>query len=73
MKWKSPYLKQSTQPLQNQTVKKSALLRKQKEILIQKSQEIINKILPKEDKKKELNNAVDKKIEKTTGSLVPKL
>jgi competence protein ComEA len=27
----------------------------------------------KEDKKKELNNAVDKKIEKTTGSLVPKL
>jgi len=26
-----------------------------------------------EDKKKELNNAVDKKIEKTTGSLVPKL
>ncbi len=27
----------------------------------------------KEDKKKELNNTVDKKIEKTTGSLVPKL
>ena len=27
----------------------------------------------KEDKKKELNNAVDKKIEKTTGSLAPKL
>ena len=27
----------------------------------------------KEEKKKEINNVVDKKIEKTTGSLVPKL
>lgn len=34
---------------------------KQKEILIQKSQEIINKILPKEDKKKELEKEISQK------------
>lgn len=39
------------------------------------SKEKINKKLEdkKEEKKKELNNTVDKKIEKTTGSLIPKL
>ncbi len=39
------------------------------------SKEDINKKVEekKEEKKKELNNVVDKKIEKTTGSLVPKL